>query len=522
MKRISIILSLLIVLLLQSSCKKPDVVAGFEDMEQFTIYDYLLQNEKDFSSFLAILKAGDLDKTLSAYNPNGINYTLFAPTNKAVDDFIKSGGQFASLDALLKDKVYVAALARYHVVNQAASSYDFPFGTFTEPTLSGDFLNVNFILAKDTTYYKINNQAPITKANVELSNGYIHEIGVMLTPITLNSYDWLKSNTTFSILTAAIEATGYVDTIDVNMKDEKQKLRPYTVLAEPDAIYKKANINNLQDLANLISPNRTDYKKSDNPLNKFVAYHFLKESKFLPDLVGHSTNYNTFADIPLIINGMGLDIIINKGKEIFEEIVNPTTGDTTIIDYVGMDYDASNVITQSGAIHFIDQVLKVQPASRAIVTFEFYDEPTLNDYRREGGSYIIENEELMNNVKWSGSKLFYVKSFDEAERSWSKDYLSIEGDFTISYHLPKIIQGKYDVFLGADGYNLQNALVELFIDGNKLGGLIDLTKGGSASYPYIKYKVGSIDFKKYDSHTITITTLIPGRLKWDYIRFEPI
>lgn len=519
MKRITIILGLLIVLSVQYSCERTEIVAGFEDMEQSTIYDYLIQNEKDFSSFLAILKAGDLDKTLSAYNPNGINYTLFAPDNKAVDDFIKTSGKFTSLDALLNDKVYAAALARYHVVNQGTSTYDFPFGAFNEATLSGDFLNVNFILAKDTTYYKINNQAPVTKANIELSNGYVHVIGVMLTPITLNSYNWVKSNSSFSILAAAIDATGYKDIIDVNMKDENVKLRPFTILAEPDAVYKKANINNLQDLANLISPGNTDYKNPDNPLNRFVGYHLLVDNVFLNDLLIETTNFNTFADIPLAINGKGLEIIINKGKEIFGKKVNPQTGDTTIIDYIGLDYDASNVITQSGAIHFIDRVMKTQTPSLNTVTFEFYDEPALNELRREGGSFLLENPELMKNVTWTGAKLFYVKSFDEAERSWSKDYLSIEGDFEISYRLPKIVQGKYDVFINVDGFGSQNALVELFIDGIKLGGLIDLTKGGNATNPWVNYKVGSIDFKRYDSHTVTIKTLIPGRLKWDYFRF---
>jgi len=520
MKRISILLSLLVVLSLQYSCKRTPVIAGFEDMEQFTIYDYLKQNEKDFSSFIAILKAGELDMTLSAYNPNGINYTLFAPDNKAVDAFLKSGSPFTSLDALLKDKAYAKALARYHVVNLSASTYEFPFGTFSEPTLSGDCLKVNFIMGKDTIYYKINNQAPVSRANVEVSNGYVHVISKMLTPITQNSYNWLKNNPSFSILAAAMQATNYNSIIDKDMKDVKETLRPFTVLAEPDAVFKKRGINNLEDLAKLISPNSTDYTNSNNPLNKFVGYHILTESRFLNELQGRTTNYTTFADIPLTINGLGLDIVINKGKEVFDQIIQ--NGDTTIIDYVSLDYDASNVLTQSGAIHFIDQILKPQTPSRSIVTYEFYDEPELVEYRRKGGSYLIENEKLMTNVKWTGSKLYYVKSFDESERAWSKDFLQIDGDFTISYQVPKIIQGKYNVFLGADAFNVANALVEMYVDDTKFGGLIDLTKGGNSSWPYVQYKVGTIDFKKYSSHTITIKSLVPGRFRWDYIRFEPL
>ncbi|HBY54416.1 MAG TPA: hypothetical protein DEH15_18490 [Marinilabiliales bacterium] len=348
-----------------------------------------------------------------------------------------------------------------------------------------------------------------------MSNGYVHEIGTMLTPITLNSYGWLKKNANYSILTSAIEATGWKTTIDVDMKLKDQPLKPFTILVEPDAVYKKRNINSFADLAQAISPDRTDYTNASNPLNLFVGYHFLNESKFLDDLQGRATNYNTFADVPVTINGMGLDIVINKGKE---EFVNGT--DTT--DFVGLDYDASNVITQSGGIHFISEVLKPQVPSRAIVTFEFYEEIALEEYRRKGGSYLIENEDLLSYVKWSGAKLFYVQSNDDSERSWGKNYMMIDGDFTISYQLPKIIQGKYTVYFQADANSATNALVELFVDGNKLGGLIDLTKSGNSSWPYYSFKVGTIDFKKYAGHTVTIKSLIPGRLKWDYIRFEPL
>ena len=520
MKRIFILFSFILILFAQYSCTKSEVTAGFEDVQKLTIYDYMVENKTDFSSFLSILEKGGMDKTLSAYNPNGINYTLFLPDNDAVDQFIKDNPKFSNLNDLLNDQTYVEALSRYHVLNMGTSTFEFPFGTFSEPTLTGDYLNVNFVLGKDTTYYKINNQATVTKANIEVSNGYVQVIGNMLTPITMNSYNWLAQNSNYSIFKSAIDAVGLNKIIDVDMKLEGQTLNPFTMLVESDAIYKKKNINNFNDLAKAISPDRTDYTSSTNPLNLFVYYHFLTESRFLDYLEGRSTNYNTFADIPLTINGLGLDIVINKGKEIFESKI--VGNDTTIIDYVGLYYDESNVNTQSGAVHFIDQILKPQIPSRAIVNFEFYEELALTEYRIKGGSYLIENTKLLNSVKWSGSKLFYVKSTDETEAAWSKDYLLIDGDFTISYQVPKIIQGKYNVFLRADYFGTANALVELYIDGIKIGGLIDLTKGGTATNPYLTFKIGSVDFKKYDSHLVEIKSLIPGRLKWDLIRFEPI
>lgn len=527
MKRNLIILSLLVIFSVFYSCKETDVpTAGFKDSEKHTIYSYLVENKADFSSFLQILKAADLDKTLSAYNPGGktggVGYTLFAPDNKAVDEFIKaSNGEYSSLEDLLNDKAFVSVLARYHVVNQEVASNEFPFGTFNQPTLSNDFLNVNFDIQPDTTFYKINNVAKVIKANIEVSNGYVQVIGSMLQPITLNSYGWLKRNEGYSIFTSALEATGIDKVINVDMKLEDQTLNPFTMLVEPDSIYKKRGIETFEDLANFISPGRTDYTSSNNPLNLFVGYHLLVESKFLDDISAANTNYNTFADIPLSINGLGLDIVINKYKEIFVDENQDST------DFITLYYDQSNVNTQSGAIHFINQIMRPQIASRAIVTFEFYDEPFLAEYRRTGGAFEIEKHEVLHNVTWSDdAKLIYVKSLDDTERAWGKDYLFIEGDFTITYRVPKIIQGKYNVFFQANAYSSANAMVEILIDGNIVGGLVDLTTGGSASNPYFNswpgYKVGTVDFKKYDHHDVQIKTLIPGRLMWDYIRFEPI
>lgn len=527
MKRPYIILSLFVALLMQYSCTKTPISdTGFKDQISFTIYDYLVANPNEYSSFLQILKAAELDKTLSAYNSiskKSIEYTLFVPDNKAVEKFIKDNGKYNSLDELLKDVVYVKALARYHVLIFGIISDDFPFGTFTEPNLTNDFLNVNFIVGADSTSYKINNQALVTKANIEASNGYIHVIDAVLTPITMNSYAWLKNNTGYSFFTSAIDACKLDTMINKDMKLKDQKLRPFTMLVEPDAIYKMRGINSFQDLADSISPGRTDYTQSNNPLNIFVKYHILTESKFLSDLEKNATNYNTFADVPININGTGLDIVINQFKEIF---VSPDKKDTT--DFVGLFYDNSNVNTQSGAIHFINQIMRPQVASRANVSFEFSDETALKPFRDDNSSftYLFENHSLLKNVIWSGAELSYIKSIDAAEKAWSQDYFFIDGDFSITYNTPKVVQGKYNLFLqvGADilDQSKSYALVEVYVDGTKVGGLIDLTKGGTADNPYVKYNVGSVDFKNYAGHAIQVKTLIPGKFIWDVVIFEKI
>ena len=525
MKRISIIFSLVVFLSTQYSCTKPSVVeSGFKDQLKFSIYDYLVSNEEEYSSFLKILQVGGLDKTLSGYNPGGktggVNYTLFLPDNNAVDDFINSSnGAYASLEDLLQDIAYCEALASYHILNQGVLTIDFPFGTFSQPTLSNDLLNVNFDVQPDTTFYKINNEAKVIKANIEASNGYIQVIGTMLKPITLNSYGWIKKNPGYSIFTSALEITGTDLIINVDMKLKDQTLKPFTMLVEPDSVYQKKNINSLDDLIKLLSPTRTDYTNSTNPLNAFVNYHLLTGSYFLSDLAKENTNLSTMADIPIRINGTGLDMKINESPDlVFVEKYN--TKDTT--HYVGLYYDQSNINTQSGPIHFINQILMPWIPPRAEQNYGFYEESLLNDYRALGGTFPIETQTTLPDVTFSGEELSYVKSMSTTQGAWSDDYMLIEGDFKVTYTIPKIIQGKYDVFLVCENFSKQNAIVEVYVDNIKLGDFVDMTKGTNATWPWGELKVGTINFTKYARHTVQVRSLIPGMFKWDLIRFKPI
>jgi uncharacterized surface protein with fasciclin (FAS1) repeats len=517
LKTIAKIVASLVLIFGFYSCNKPVLTVNFEDQEKMTIYSYIVINKAKYSSFLSILETGKIAKTLSAYNPEGTGYTLFLPDNDAIEKFIQEGGKYTSLENLLADTAYVNVLSRYHIVDMSINTNDFPFGALPEYTLSGDLLTVSFVIEPDTSYYKINNQAPVVFQNIELSNGFIHVINSTLKPIVYTSYGWLEQHSGFSIFKAAVDTTGLQETFNLNTKDKLVNARAFTLLLEHDSIFNKQNIYSFDDLANFISPGNSDYTNTSNPLNNFVRYHLLTDSRFLDDFVGVVTNYTTYSEIPLNINGAGLDIAINKGKQNFDTLISGL--DTTIIDFVGFNYDGSNVLTQSGVIHFIDQVLLQQRPSRAIQTFEFYEEPL---FRQKPGTYIVEDSTALEVVKYSGTDLFFVETGDATSSAWGGDYLLINGDFTLSYTIPRLVQGSYTVFLGADAYSTQNAVVEITIDGKNMGGLTDLSTGGSSAYPFARIELGTIDFVKYEGHTIEVKSLIPGRFYWDYIRFEPL
>lgn len=521
MRKLFIIFSLFTVIIVNYSCQ-PDATfdPGFEDMNQMSILDFIVDStDNNCSSFLEILKAAELDKTLSAYNPDGEGYTLFLPDNAAVDRFIEVDPKFNTLNDLLSNKEYVKVLARYHVINKGILANDFPFGAFPEPTLSEDYLTVTFVVLPDTAYYKINNQAPVVRRDVEASNGYVHMISEMLQPITYTTYDWLEEHSAYSIFKAAVDLTGFKDELDFVLKDPDNQELPVTLLLEPDSIYKKYKINSVNDLIASVSPNNNDYTNELNPLYNFVGYHLLNGNYYLDDFEGNNTNYSTQSDVPLNIDGTGIDIKINNLKQVLDTIIKPGN-DTTYIKYVGVYYDASNVISQTGAVHFVDHILYQQRPSMADVSFDFYEEPYFSELRAEIGDYIIDSHDALDRISWTdGVDLFFVKA-EESNTAWNDDFIQIDGDFVVTYRIPKVVQGKYNVIFRAEAYNSENALVEIYIDGKKVGGLIDLSTGGSSGSPFRDYQLGTIDFIKYEEHNVQVKSLIPGRFLWDNIRFE--
>jgi uncharacterized surface protein with fasciclin (FAS1) repeats len=315
-----------------------------------------------------------------------------------------------------------------------------------------------------------------------MSNGYIHLIKVALTPVITTTYGWLMNHSGYTIFRDAVEATGLNSLLNINPKVTETVL-PFTLFLEHDTTFNKAGIYTFSDLVDEISPDRADFNDPLNPLYNFVAYHVVAESYFLENFQQNSngdrlsTNYATYSDIPLHVDGRTNDIKINIGKEMFDTIIHDV-GDTTFINFVGFDIDASNIITQSGVIHIIDQVLKQQNPSRAILTFEIMDRPLFDEFVKVS-SYLIEDSLSLNSINYSGAELSYVlMDEDEAPAAlWSNNYVQINGDFTLSYTTNKIVQGDYTVFLQADfnRSNAENAVIEVFIDGKPVGGTVDLS-----------------------------------------------
>lgn len=153
-----------------------------EMMEGNTIVDVAAGNE-DFSTLVAAVEAAGLTDALA--DPDA-TLTVFAPTNEAFDAALEALGLTA--DELLADTETLTSILTYHVLGEVVTSGDIAAaGTEEIPveTLSGEELTV--VVGDDGTVSFADQDAVVTTADLEASNGVIHVIDAVLLPPSMSS-----------------------------------------------------------------------------------------------------------------------------------------------------------------------------------------------------------------------------------------------------------------------------------------------------------------------------------------------
>jgi uncharacterized surface protein with fasciclin (FAS1) repeats len=119
-----------------------------------------------FTTLATALGAADLVETLQGAGP----FTVFAPTDEA---FAKIPAE--TLTAVLADKAKLTAILTYHVVAGKVMAADV-MGLTHATTVQGSDVTV------DTAHGVMINNATVTTADIECTNGVIHVIDTVLMP----------------------------------------------------------------------------------------------------------------------------------------------------------------------------------------------------------------------------------------------------------------------------------------------------------------------------------------------------
>lgn len=505
---------------LLGSCNKETTESGFFDENVLSISTFLEQNKEEFSRFWEILQKTELFPTLNAFNPHGDGFTLFLPTDDAFDRYIEQNDKYGSFEELIADHDFLWLISRYHLVNQSLRSNEFPYGSLPDSTATGDYLTIGIEVLEDSSRYTVNNVAPVIIADIETTNGYIQVIEKVLEPISYNSYEWLKNVEGYSILSSAFEMSGLKDTMGIyRISSTGQTIKNrYTVFAEHDSIYAREGINTFDDLVDRYHTQGYELTDPEGGLYQFAAYHLLEGSYFLDAFEG-SSNYNSYAVYPVNINA-GLEIKLNPGVDSFRLEISGT--DTTLINYIGVYFQESNVNTKNGPVHFITEIMELYQPARSQRTFQFHEDPLILESRKNQGRYEFVDHDLLELLRWDGpEKMTYVRSAAADDNSFGDDYIELEESFNFEYDMPKIMPGRYQVEIRADGYGGNNATIQVRIDDKRMGGNINLTSGGSSTAVFAWFGIGIIEFTKYEGHTLKVNSLIPGKMSLDLIRFTP-
>ena len=303
-----------------------------------TVLD-ILSTDPDYSNYKALLErvkfssnviAADNEKVGSSTAAQLLatrgNYTVFAPTNEALQSYIDSVSNTPNLpisqisDSLAIDIVKNSIIDSHD--DKAYLSVDFPAGVLDRTNLDDRFIAVDFQPGEERLRIVLNSSSNIVRLDLQASNGVVHGIDHVLSFTNSNLAQLIRQTPNLQIFGQLLQITHWQDSLTKYRDQEYEKyehgpgnfydgitnyptLTPlhryygYTAFVETDSVlqlywqlptvrYKEnGTIENWEDeiypaiirKCKELYPEFTDTDpvSENNPINKFVAYHLLPE-----------------------------------------------------------------------------------------------------------------------------------------------------------------------------------------------------------------------------------------------------
>jgi uncharacterized surface protein with fasciclin (FAS1) repeats len=548
MKRISIIKRLtgiviiLMLLIGLRGCIKEKLV--YNTTTDVNITAYLEKYPEQFSEFRKILDITGTATFLSAYGA----YTLFAPTNDAVDKYLQEKG-VASVDQI--DKEELKNLVRFHLLSDTLRSNTFTDGKLPSLTMFGQYLITGAQNIDGITKIVVNRQANIIQSDILVGNGIIHVIDNVLQPAKFSVAQLVENDPEYSIFTQALKETGFYDTLNILPADNPDASKKFlTLLAESDAVLQNAGFNTYADLKAKYC-NTGDPKNVLDSLHKFIAYHILYDAKYLAD-IATSQSQTTLAPLEVVTSSMtGTTILINDVT--FLGVHEPGAP----LDRTASDNSATNGVLNSVQQHYtlkirkpvrVDWDIADQPEIRKMTAI-FRKSTTTVGWTKAAGDPFVD-------IDWQDGAMLFGPTYSWSLTSTITRYmlysdmlmLPIGGPNRVlwyEFRTPLIVRGKYKVWAG---YRQQKnsgsttSVNQFSIDGVVLPRLLEFTVvrpvGTDAELEAQGWKqysenpdavigarlLGIIDIKTTDRHILRIQNIsgTQNQNNLDIIQFIPI
>ena len=198
-------------LLLLTACSEDDSDAplNFYSSVRLTAAGFIEADEAQFSDFKAILERGNYLSMLKTYG----HYTVFAPTNDAIQTFLKENG-YASIEAIPNDKC--DTLARTHIVQDKAYFTTDMGGEVAPVNMNDDYIQMTSdsdVVNNNALLIFVNKNSRIIQKDDSVTNGVVHVIDHVINASNQFLPALMEENPNLSIFCQALRLTGMADSL---------------------------------------------------------------------------------------------------------------------------------------------------------------------------------------------------------------------------------------------------------------------------------------------------------------------
>lgn len=510
-----------------NSCVDEQVPGNRYTFTGETIADYLQNNNEEFSSFITILKRANNWGELDTYG----HYTCFAPTNDAIDAYLRQR-EMTSLDQLTKEDC--DTLSWTHLINATFFMSDMVEGSLPSVNLLDRFLTLSYdsVQAEDGRFklrHCINKNSHIIQLDDTVENGVVQVVDSVIKVAGDYVFDIVKDNPDTQIFFEALNMVGLEDSLK-KWKDETytidydsvhdgiigtgggaeykvyywgEKKTNFTMLIEPDSVYAKHGIYDIEDLIEYANEvyndayypehagkyDPDDYRDRRHPLNKFVSYHILPfcvpsdanfncrkdiiENRCIVSLIDPEDYFETMmphsimrvstvtkgADKGVYINRRGIGTLTSSSTEFEGRPDHRGVRIYTTTEMANVNSEACN-----GYVHYVDDILEYSDFVRNDILNRRMriDCSTLSpDFMTSGARQRLGNttsegigfKQPTNFHSYNQDYTMWVRSSNTANWSYQGDGVDLQGNYDILFKLPPIpFSGTWEFRLSYRGY----------------------------------------------------------------------
>ncbi len=514
----------LFALMLTTSCVEELKTENFYTFTGEMITDYLENREERFSDFTYVLGRSGVKELLDAYG----NYTCFAPTNEAFALYLAERGK-SSVEELTDEECDTISYG--HVIKSELDYFlttDMDNGVLGTANMNDRYIQV-YIDSLTGDFY-INRDSKIVVRDEELENGVVHVVDHVLMHSIAGLPDLMMENPDISLFCEAMQLTHFQDSLQLYMDDTyvapgengvrydrhgwdtwyPQKRRfGYTGFIETNDVYEKLGIHNIDDLtayakriydvtfpkdAGLYDDDPTHPK---NPLNRFVAYHFLdrkiyaSEGQMYTFMHYPEGSYDAFDFYETMCKGTILKVQCGRRSE-WKLYLN-RRWDTqyqvrgAVIDKTA-SFDGNNGVyytIDNPLVYSTDVTMKVLNDRMRFDAATLLPELATNGIFRnkEEKCYQLPDGYVKNMIMYQEAVVWYshpVWGF----WCWYGDEIIAMGQYDFAIKLPPVPEGTYEIRYGYVPM-VQRGVTQVYVDNVPCGIPIDLTLNASSSSPKI-------------------------------------